>query len=100
MIFMELNDFIGKVVISNKTKQRYTLYRITSSYIDIQTEKSNELGYYPHYRLESMNSDPISDGRLIFEEASIKDFFINAYTSYCNSEAGRWEDYGYWMRKD
>ena len=41
---MELNDFIGKVVISNKTKQRYTLYRITSAYIDIQTEKSNELG--------------------------------------------------------
>lgn len=97
---MELKAFIGKVVVSAQTNQRYTLYKITSSYIDVESVEPNESGHHPHYRFEIINKDPITEGHLIFEDASLKAPFIKAFNEYSHTKYAYWEDYGYWMRKD
>ncbi len=97
---MELAHFIGKIVISTSTKNRYRLHRITSSYIDVESEKPNSSGYPSHYRFDCTNGDPVSNGHLVFEDQRLTEPFKKAYTSYCRSMDGYWEDYGYWMRKD
>lgn len=97
---MELKQFIGKIVISTETKNRYRLHRITSSYIDMESEKPNGSGYYSHYRFDCINGDPISNGDLIFEDQSLTEPFKKAYSAYCRSMDGYFEDYGYWMRRD
>jgi hypothetical protein len=81
-IFMELKAFIGKVVVSAQTKRRYTLYKITSSYIDVESVEPNETGHHPHYKFETINKDPITNGYLIFEDASLKDPFVKAFNEY------------------
>ena len=97
---MELSNFIGKTVVSTKTNKKFTLHEINASFISVEQLVPNELGCHPHYRYETINGDPISNGYLMFEDASLTEPFISAYKKHCNCEAGRWEDYGYWMRKD
>ena len=70
---MDFKDFIGKVVVSAQTKRRYTIYQITSSYIDVESVEPNELGHHPHYRFETINKDPITNGYLIFEDKELQD---------------------------
>jgi hypothetical protein len=97
---MELKQFIGKIVISTSTKNRYRLHRITSPYIDVEFEQPNSSGYHSHYRFNCINGDPISNGDLIFEDQSLSEPFKKVYTAHCRSMDGYWEDYGYWMRKN
>ena len=97
---MELKQFIGKIVISTSTNKRYRLHRITSPYIDVESEQPNSSGYPSHYRLDCINGDPITNGNLVFEDQNLTEPFIKAYSAYCRSMDGYWEDYGYWMRKD
>ncbi len=68
---MELKQFIGKIVISTETKNRYRLHRISSSYIDMVSEKPNGRGYHSHYRFDCINGDPISNGDLIFDSTDL-----------------------------
>lgn len=97
---MELGKFIGKVVISATTKNRYRLHCITASYIDVESVQPNSSGYHSHYRFDCINGDPISNGNLTFEDQSLAEPFQKAYAAHCHSANGYWEDYGYWMRKD
>lgn len=94
---MELREFLGKVVINNKTGERFRLDRITSPEIIVETEKPNSRGYLSHYAYER---NPIADGYLVFEDSALKEPFCEAYESYCRSEEGRWEAYGYWLMKE
>ena len=93
---MELKDFIGKVVISTHTKRRFVLDEITAPCITVRTEKPNERGYYEHYCWEN---DPIRNGDLIFEDASLTEPFERAYGAYCRTQDAYWETYGYWLHK-
>ena len=97
---MILKDFIGKVVISTYTNTRYVLTKITAPEISARSENPNELGYHSHYRWETINGDPISNGDLVFEDQSLTELFKAAYNAYCHTEAARWENYGYYMRRD
>ena len=97
---MEIKEFIGKIVVSASTKERYILTKITSPYIEVKTEKLNEYGGRSCYRFETINGDPFERGVLIFEDASLAVPFKNAYYEYCHSKDAYWEEYGYWMRKD
>ncbi len=97
---MDLKDFIGKVVISSKTKRRYIVQQIDASIFKVLTEKVNENGTHSCYIWECINGDPISNGDLIFEDASMTEPFKKAYNAHLQTKAAYWEDYGYWMRKD
>ena len=96
---MELKEFIGKVVISPRTKMRYTLYKITAPTISALSEKPNAYGGYACYCWETINGDPITNGTLIFEDTSLTEPFKKAYDEYSRSKDAFWEDYGYWMRR-
>lgn len=97
---MELKDFVGKVVISSESKARYVLTKIAAPEISVRSEKPNERGYYSHYCWETINGDPISNVYLVFEDRSLTEPFKAAYNAYCLTEDARWENYGYYMRKD
>lgn len=97
---MELKDFIGKVVVSTKNKERYVLTEITAPKIVVRTEKQNGLGYRPCYGWETINGDPITNGYLIFEDQSLTEPFKEAYNKHCNTQDAYWETYGYYMSKD
>ena len=97
---MKLKDFIGKIVISTKSNRRFILHEITSPTIKVLLEKPNDNGYHSCYVWENINGDPISNGDLVFEDASLKEPFIKVFTEYCRSEDARWEDYGYYMFKE
>lgn len=97
---MELKDFIGKVVISTKTKQRFYLHRITAPDIGTVTVAPDSFGHHTFYRWDTINGDPFSNGNLIFEDATLLEPFKKVYDAYCRTEDAYWENYGYWMRKD
>ena len=97
---MELKQFIGKIVISTSTNKRYRLHRITSPYIDVESELPNSSGYHSHYRFDCINGDPISRGYLRFEDESLTEPFKVAYCTYCRTQDAYWETYGYYMRRD
>ena len=97
---MEVKNFIGKVVISTSTNRRYVLTQITAPYFVTTVEQPDARGNRASYRWDTVNGDPISAGALVFEDPSLTLPFRKAYEAYCNSPAGRWEEYGYWMRKD
>ena len=97
---MELKQFIGKIVISRSTKDRYRLHRITSPYIEVESELPNSSGYLSYYRFDCINGDPFSRGSLVFEDQSLTEPFKKAYKAHCLSTSGYLEDYGYWMRRD
>lgn len=97
---MELKDFIGKVVISTESKERYVLTEITAPEITVRAEKPNDRGYHPCYCWETINGDPISRGYLRFEDESLTEPFKVAYSIYCRTQDAYWETYGYYMRRD
>ncbi len=97
---MELKDFIGKIVISSKSKTKYVLTKITAPEIVARCEKLNEYGCYSHYCWETINGDPISNGYLVFEDRSLTEPFKATYSAHCHTEKARLENYGYYMRKD
>ena len=97
---MELKDFIGKVVISTESKERYVLTEITAPEITVRAEKPNDRGYHSCYCWETINGDPISRGYLRFEDESLTEPFKVAYSIYCRTQDAYWETYGYYMRRD
>jgi hypothetical protein len=97
---MELKDFLNKVVVSVKTKKRYYLSDATAAFFRTVSVEPDENGHNPQYVWSTINGDPITNGDLVFEDPSLTVPFMEAYKAHCNSRAGYWEDYGYWMRKD
>ena len=97
---MELKDFVGKVVISTKTRTRYILTKIHAVYIQVGTEKLNEYGTRSSYLFKTENGDPFSRGVLSFEDVSLTEAFKQAYNEYCRSEFGRAEAYWHWLMVD
>lgn len=97
---MELKDFIGKAVISRKTRERYYITEITSAYLRAVAAEPGASGYPSHYIWSTINGDSIKNGELVFEDIGLTEPFVSAYDAHCSSKAGYWEDYGYWMRKD
>lgn len=97
---MELEDFIGKVVVATESKVRYVLTKITAPEISVRTEKTNDHGNSSYYCWETINSDPISQSYLRFEDESLYEPFKVAYGNYCRTQDAYWETYGYYMRRD
>ncbi len=97
---MELKDFIDKVVISTSTNRKYILKEITSPEIKAQTLLPDSSGHHTLYCWKTINGDPIKNGYLVFEDASLTKLFISAYDAYSRTKDAYWEEYGYWMRRD
>ena len=97
---MKLKNFIGKVVVSARTGERYLLYLITAPCIEVVAEKPNTHGRRVHRCWNTIHGDPISKGDLFFENPKLTIPFQKAYDAHCRSRNGYWEDYGYWMRRD
>jgi hypothetical protein len=76
--------YAGIMANRNSTK----LANINASFISVEQLVPNELGCHPHYRYETINGDPISNGYLLFEDSSLTEPFISAYKKHCKSEAG------------
>lgn len=96
---MELEDFIGKVVIRTSDKKQMILTEITSPKIGAKTVELGTHGHPHHYCWETIGGDPFSNGHLVFEDTSLAEPFKKAYDAYCRTEDAYWESYGYWMRK-
>ena len=94
---MKLKDFIGKVVISTSTNRRFILHKVTSPITKVLLEQPNENGDHACYCFENINGDPISNGKLVFEDASLNELFIKAFEEYSHSVEAYYEDYGYYM---
>ena len=97
---MELNDFIGKVVVSAESKRRFVLRKITSPYIEATTVQRDAQGNCASYRWGTINGDPVSTGALVFEDTSLTAPFKAAFSAHCHTRDAYFEEYGYWMRRD
>lgn len=97
---MELSKFIGKVVFSPHTRERFLIDEITAPEICVATVELGPYGQPRHYAFETINGDPFSRGTLVFEDASLFEPFKVAYEAYCRTEDAYWETYGYYMRKE
>ena len=97
---MELRDFLGKVVVNTESKRRYVLRQITAPCIMAATVEKDARGNCASYCWATINGDPISNGILIFEDASLTEPFIDAYNAYSHTQAAYFEEISYWMRKD
>ena len=97
---MDIKAFIGKDVIIEQTKTSCVLTEITAPYIQVQTKAPNSSGYPSTYRFETVNGDPFTRSVLAFEDKSLREQFIKAFTEYCSSKEARYEEMDYWMRKD
>ena len=93
-------QYVGKVVINPTTKERYVLTEIAAPYVRARTEQLQSHGYHSHYIWETTNGDPISKGVLVFEDASLKEPFVTAYTAYSRTEDAAVERYFYWLMKE
>ena len=69
---MDLKDFIGQVVLSTVSKRRFRLMKITAPEIKVVSEKPGTSGYPEHYVYPTINGDPISTGKLMFENPALK----------------------------
>ena len=96
---MELESFIGKVVVSSKTKKRYVIYKITSPEILVRDELPDENGNRKCFGFATINTDPITNGALMFEDKNLTEPFKMAFSDYCHSSDAYWEELGYWMRR-
>ena len=90
---MNINEFVGKVVVSTESKRRFVLTNITAIEITAREENLNERGVYDTYSWGTANSNPVSRGQLVFEDTSLTEAFIKAFETYSNSAKGRWERY-------
>ncbi len=97
---MELKDFIGKTVIRTSDKKRFFITSITSPEIKAQTVKPEANGHHYCYCWKTINGDPFTNGKLVFEDTGLLEPFKKAYSAYCRTKDAYWEEYGYWMRKD
>ena len=97
--FMEIKDFIGKIVIRTSDKKRLFITGITAPKIDAKTVDPEAHGYHACYRWETINGDPITNGYLIFEDESLTEQFKKTYDAYCRTKDAYWENYGYYMSK-
>ena len=97
---MELRDFLGKVVINTESKRKYVLRQITAPCIMASTVEKDARGNCASYCWATINGDPISNGILIFEDASLTEPFIDAYNAYSHTRSAYYEEVGYWMRRD
>ena len=88
-----MNEFVGKVVVSTESKKRFVLTSITAVEMTARAEKLNDRGFYDTCSWSTVNSNPVSQGKLVFEDASLTEAFIKAFEAYCNSAEGRWEQY-------
>lgn len=89
-----MKNFYGAVLIDPRTKKRFLLREVTSPAIYVTDEQTGH-----RYYLRTINGDPISNGRLFFEDPELTEQFKAAYAAYCRSEDAYWEEYGYWMRR-
>ena len=94
---MELNDFIGKVVVIPNTKHRFVLTKITDPEIYVRTEKPNERGHYTYYCWKVNGPDPFSAGELSFEDPSLNEPFSAAYAAYQHTKEANSESYLYYL---
>ena len=97
---MDIKFFIGKTVIESESKKRYILKEITSPFITVVSEKPNEKGYRDTYVYGTINGNPIKNGTLVFEDTTLTEPFMVAYSAYCRTRDAYWEEYGYWSRRD
>ena len=97
---MQLQDFIGKIVICAGTKQRFEIRKITSPCIEVTAVEKDAQGYCASYSWPTINGDPISNGILVFEDTSLTEPFIAAYNAYSHTRSAYYEEIEYWMRKD
>ena len=95
---MDKRNYIGKVVISAKTKNRFVVTEINAAYICLGDEKLNQYGTRSGYMFKTDNRDPFKEGDLYFEDAVLNVLFQKEYSDYCRSEEGRTEAFLYWMR--
>ena len=95
---MNKQNFIGKVVISAKTQNRFILTKIHAAYICVGSEKLNQYGTRSSYMFKVDNEDPFTTGALYFEDAAVTELFKKEYRDYCLSEEGRSEALMYWMQ--
>ena len=68
---MNKQNFIGKVVISAKTQNRFILTKIHAAYICVGSEKLNQYGTRSSYMFKVDNEDPFTTGALYFEDAAV-----------------------------
>jgi hypothetical protein len=94
---MNKQDFIGRVVISAKTKNKFVLTKIHAAYINIGCGELNRYGTRLSYSYEVDCEDPFTRGDLYFEDAALTERFKKEYNEYCRSEEGRSEAWMYWM---
>ena len=92
-----MKEFVGKVVVSTESKKRFVLTSVTAVEMTARAENLNDRGFYDTYSWSTVNSDPVSRGQLVFENASLTEAFIKAFEAYCNSAKGRWERYEYFF---
>ena len=97
---MQLQDFIGKIVICTGTKRRFEIRKITAPCIEVTAVEKDAQGYCASYSWPTINGDPISTGDLIFEDAILTEHFKAAYTAYRHTRDAYYEEIGYWMRRD
>ena len=94
---MNKRDFIGKVVISAKTKNRFVLTKIHATHINIGSEELDQYGTRSGHTFETDHGDPFTSGALYFEDAALTERFKKEYKEYCLSEEGRSEAWMDWM---
>lgn len=95
---MNKRDFIGKVVISAKTENRFVLTKIHAAYINIGSKELDQYGTRSIHTFETNHGDPFTSGTLYFEDAALTERFKQEYGEYCRSEEGRSEAWMYWMQ--
>lgn len=100
MTDLKLDDFVNKVVFLPRTGERFVIEKIAAPAIYVATVEPGTFGYPRHYVYETMNGDPISNGILVFEDASLTEPFIAAYNAYSHTRSAYYEEIEYWMRKD
>ena len=94
---MNKRDYIGKVVLSASTQQRFILTEIHATYISVGSEELNRYGTRSYYMFKTENGDPFTSGDLCFEDATLTERFQTEYKDYCRSEEGRSEAWMHWM---
>lgn len=71
---MEIKGFIGKEVISEKTKRHYVIEKIDGAFIAARTAKQSENGTYAHYRWMTGTApydNAIAKGTLVFKDETL-----------------------------
>ena len=95
-----LKDFIGRVVVEPGGGKRYAITCLENPRIGVVTLEPDSEGHRTHYSYPTVSGDPFRQGRLVFEDPVLDKHFARVYDAHCRSQAGYWESYGYWLRRD